>query len=613
MPFRRNRPVTGLEAAERPPRSAFHPLCLVLRSLPHASVKSCTYLLVLTLFCLLYAVPALADTVYWAPWVTNTTTNSATINWRGGSDAKGSVEYATSSYYDEHHSFQETIASVTTGAYQHVPLVDLEPDTSYMYRVKPSDNPDVFSNRTFRTMPVSGPFTFIVLSDTHAQEKRFKYVADGIAKYETDVLFILDGGDYAGHDQEAEWTEYFHYADGMLAKFPLFHTIGNHEYHNHENPDGPPTHADQYHWTFDVPKKGALNYSFDCSGIRFVVLNSPDPNHANGDDPHTSLALAKSQAPWLKEQLDNAMAGTFTIHHHPIWDCFSSTINPNLGPWETLYHTYNISANFAGHTHNYQRYSVKGIPYFVVGNAGGAFADIPQGPHAKWYQYGETRQLGYLKVTVDPANNTATAQEIFVAFVVTDTAETATVYDPPIIADTVTFPLSPSTLTLTKSGLGSGTVASTPPYIHCGSSCQAHFKKSEKLVFTPTPDKGSIFTAWTGACKGHGRCSLIMNKDTTLGTVFKKGLCTYSVSPTARTLSYTGGQITVRITAKDYSYCREPEIKNDTNWITYTATPFVDNKGTVVLTIPEYDNPIGRSGTLTIGGKTFTVTQKGLR
>ena len=61
---------------------------------------------------------------------------------------------------------------------------------------------------------------------------------------------------------------------------------------------------------------------------------------------------------------------------------------------------------------------------------------------AKWYQYGATRQLGYLKVTVDPENNTATAQEIFVAYVETNDSETATVYDPPIIADTVTFPLS---------------------------------------------------------------------------------------------------------------------------------------------------------------------------
>jgi len=364
------------------------------------------------------------------------------INWRGASDESGTVEYAKKSYYDVNHSFEKTISSSKTAQYQHVEINDLEPNTSYIYRVKPSGNPEAFNNRGFRTMPVSGSFTFIVISDTHAQEKRFKYVADAIATKETDVLFILDGGDYAGWDDETFWAAYFQYADGMLAKFPIYTTIGNHEYHNYGKATGPPTAADQYHWSYDVPAEGALNYSFDCANIRFIILDSPDPNNSNGDDPQTSLALAQSQESWLKGQLDNNMPGTFTIHHHPIWDYGRTEIDNHLKPWETLYHTYNISANFAGHTHNYQRYSVKGIPYFVVGNGGGKFSDINNGaPTAVWYKFGETRQLGYLKVTVDPANNTATSQEIFVASVATDDAETATVHDPPIIGDTIKFSL----------------------------------------------------------------------------------------------------------------------------------------------------------------------------
>ena len=137
--------------------------------------------------------------------------------------------------------FNEKVECPGKAFYQHVPLTDLEPDTSYIYRVNFSDNPDVFGHRTFRTMPLSGPFTFIVISDSHAQEKRFKYVADAIAGNETDVLFILDGGDYASWDYEKYWTDYFTYADGMLAKFPLFTTIGNHEYHNHSH-QGRPAH-----------------------------------------------------------------------------------------------------------------------------------------------------------------------------------------------------------------------------------------------------------------------------------------------------------------------------------------------------------------------------------
>jgi predicted phosphodiesterase len=382
-----------------------------------------------------------AEVVYWAPWVTMATKHSATINWRAEDLGSGSVEYATSTYYAKHQRFKRTIASQVTGPYQHVPLTGLKPDTSYVYRVRPSDNPDVFSNRTFRTMPVKGPFTFIVISDAHAQDKRFKYVADAIAANEPDALFILDGGDYANYDDETLWTPFFQYGDGVLAKFPIFTAIGNHEYHDRTSGATGPTAAVQYHSSFDIPTNGPLNYSFDCSGVRFIVLNSPDPDNANDENP--TLALSQSQAPWLEALLKEKNRGVFTIHHHPIWQYGRATSYSHLEPWETLYHQYGISANFAGHVHNYERYSVEGIPYFVIGNAGGKFADMtPDDPRAVWYQVGETRQLGYLKVTVHPGKNWAVAQEIFVAWVEENTSETATVYDPPIIFDEITFRLS---------------------------------------------------------------------------------------------------------------------------------------------------------------------------
>ncbi len=380
---------------------------------------------------------------YWAPWVTELATDSATINWRGDQSETATLEYASERYYNEHQSFDNAIiVSEPSGHYNHVTLTGLESNTAYVYKVSVSTKPSAFKNRAFRTMPLSGPFTFLVLSDSHAQEKRFKYVADAIAKNEKDALFILDGGDFASWDAEADWSKYFHYADKMLAKFPLVNTIGNHEYHNRGDPTGSPTAAYHYHWTYNIPRGAPLRYAFDCSNIRFVILDSPDPNITVGDDPQTSLILAKEQQSWLASQLDNQMAGTFTIHHHPIWESQRTTALATLRPWEKLYQTYRISANFAGHVHNYQRYSVHGIPFFVVGNAGGVFTGIKKGPHAPGYIKGKTRRLGYLKVTVDPENNRATAKEIFVASVKTDTSTKAKVYDPPVIYDEVTFPLS---------------------------------------------------------------------------------------------------------------------------------------------------------------------------
>jgi hypothetical protein len=414
-----------------------------MRDMTEKSYRYLRVLILLNFLSLFCIIPTIAETStdYWAPWVTKTTTNSATINWRGESDGLGSIDYATSSYFNKHHRFEKKISTSIATQYQHVPLTGLKPNTSYTYWVRPSGDESAFGNRTFRTMPVSGPFTFIVISDSqeghnYTEMKRFRYVAEAVAK-EQNVLFILHGGDYAGHDSKDLWRIFSQAGDEMLAKFAIFPTIGNHEYHNSSGDT--PTAADQFHWAFDMP----LNYSFDCVGIRFIILDTPDPNNANGDDPHTSLALTQSQESWLGEQLDNdTLLGVFTIHHHPIWDYYNTTANPDLEPWETLYHTYNISATFAGHTHNYQRYLIKGIPYFIVGNAGGRCADLTGDVFPAGYKFGVNKTLGYLKVTVDPVHNTATAQEIFVAHVnEDDDDETPMVYNPPVIADTITFPL----------------------------------------------------------------------------------------------------------------------------------------------------------------------------
>lgn len=384
-----------------------------------------------------------ADVHYWAPYVTQASTRSVTINWRGETDGTGAVDYATSSYYSKHQRLNKTKAAQAAGTNQHVKISGLKPDTSYTYKVRPTGHEDAFGYRTFRTLPASGPFTFVVVSDSqeghdYPEAKRFKAVADAVAK-EPDVRFILHGGDCARFDDEARWTLFFEAADGMLARFPLFTTMGNHEYHDINSGNNPPTGAVQYHEAYGVPPY----YSFDCAGVRFIVLDSPDPAHANGDDPHTSLALAQSQSSFLEKELRRKKLGAFTIHHHPIWDYYSTAPNPDLQPWETLYQTYRISASFAGHTHNYQRYDIEGIPYFIVGDGGGPCGDlVSNDPPPAGYQFGVARILGYLRVTVDPKHNMAVAQEVFVGWVKEDdSAEAPHLYDPPIIGDGIAFRL----------------------------------------------------------------------------------------------------------------------------------------------------------------------------
>jgi hypothetical protein len=59
-------------------------------------------------------------------------------------------------------------------------------------------------------------------------------------------------------------------------------------------------------------------------------------------------------------------------------------------------------------------------------------------------------------------------------------------------------------LTITKSGAGTGTVASAPSLIDCGSTCSGYLDRGTTVSLTATPDQGSSLTSWGGDCASAG-------------------------------------------------------------------------------------------------------------
>jgi sugar lactone lactonase YvrE len=78
-------------------------------------------------------------------------------------------------------------------------------------------------------------------------------------------------------------------------------------------------------------------------------------------------------------------------------------------------------------------------------------------------------------------------------------------------ASTVTARFEPSSsITVTKNGVGSGTVASSPFGIDCGGTCSAGFRGGTLVTLVATPDPGSRLDRWSG-CDGidsSGDCYL---------------------------------------------------------------------------------------------------------
>ncbi len=81
--------------------------------------------------------------------------------------------------------------------------------------------------------------------------------------------------------------------------------------------------------------------------------------------------------------------------------------------------------------------------------------------------------------------------------------------------------------------------------------------------------------------------------------------CSYSLSGTSGALGSAGGIITVNVSANNG--CWWTAVSN-TPWITVSSGASVNGAGSVQLSVPRYTGPT-RTGTATIAGTTFTLTQ----
>ncbi|WP_444996962.1 InlB B-repeat-containing protein [Aliikangiella sp. IMCC44359] len=94
---------------------------------------------------------------------------------------------------------------------------------------------------------------------------------------------------------------------------------------------------------------------------------------------------------------------------------------------------------------------------------------------------------------------------------------------------TATFNLIPVptvTLSITKTGKGTGSVTSQPEGINCGDTCSATFAENiGNITLTATPDVESIFVEWEGDCRGSSTtCSIETTSDQNATAVFEPKL-----------------------------------------------------------------------------------------
>jgi len=150
------------------------------------------------------------------------------------------------------------------------------------------------------------------------------------------------------------------------------------------------------------------------------------------------------------------------------------------------------------------------------------------------------------------------------------------------------------TLTVVKSGTGSGTVTSSPAAINCGGTCSATFPAGAQVVLTAAADAGSVFDGWTAggvwgtfsgvACTGTAPCTITMNSNKTLAAAF-----TGTTLSSLTVVSPNGGEMIKQRTKQQitWSYTGNPGS---------TVAIELLKGGTVVQTLATAA-PVGSTGT----------------
>lgn len=175
---------------------------------------------------------------------------------------------------------------------------------------------------------------------------------------------------------------------------------------------------------------------------------------------------------------------------------------------------------------------------------------------------------------------------------------------------TLTRPNTIYSLTVTKSGTGTGTVTSSPSGIDCGSTCSSSYSSGTQVTLSASPASGSTFGGWSGGgCSGDGSCIVTISAATTVTATFDaQPSCTYSLSPAFKVFTIDGGTDSIAVIPSMDSCAWTANTPN--SWITITSGNNGTGSGTINYSVSS-NGDTQRMGMINVGGQPFMVTQTG--
>jgi hypothetical protein len=316
------------------------------------------------------------------PYLQSVTATSVIVAWETGAPSRGTVAYGPTP------QLEQRAAAPDIAARHAVTLTGLSPYTFYHYQVQ-GDGVPLGDQFTFRTAagPDQDRFSFVVFGDTRTQHASHRAVVDLVTGLEPDLA--LHTGDLVAHGGvESEWRLFFEIESALMARVPLFPTLGNHE-----------ANSPLYYDLFYLPGNERW-YSFDYGHAHFVCL---------AVDNLADLSAEGSQMAWLRADLagtDRPWKFAF-LHVPPHSSLHRSTDDPRgarvVAP---ILVEHGVQVVFSGHDHNYQRLVVDGVTWVITAGGGAPLYSLGQ-PHPGLVAHAV--QYHAVQVTLDGAELVATA------------------------------------------------------------------------------------------------------------------------------------------------------------------------------------------------------------
>lgn len=288
------------------------------------------------------------------PYLQSVTTDTIIVVWDTDCPSYGEVAYGETAEYGLR------AVDPVVGTHHAVTLTGLAPYTTYHYRVE-CEGRSLGEDATFRT--AAGPdqieFDFVVFGDTRTNRGVHHEVADRIVALEPD--FVLHTGDMVESGwNNVQWGIFFKVEQELLANFPFFPALGNHE-----------DDSLLYFNFFHLPNNERW-YAFDYGHARFISLQV---------DGYGDYSVGSEQYVWLEETLAaTTQRWILAFFHFPAYSSldeepYEVNVREALGP---LFEQYGVQIAFSGDHHSYQRSVANGVTYIVTAGGGAPLYEITE-------------------------------------------------------------------------------------------------------------------------------------------------------------------------------------------------------------------------------------------